>query len=178
MRELLGELDAPPGSFPLPHPVHGLPDDTPSVIILPLDFWNNHGTEVVDIDAPELHPSAVLVIEDAARAVGLTPDSLMEYVRRGTFPQPPVRLGRTPAWPRPVVQQWLAKRRSPTVPCEGCGAMTQIAGLMAKTSDGLDYTLALCPSCGEQITRMLPGTPHPWTVDLVRRLLKEGPSSG
>ena len=172
MRELLGQLDAPAGSFPLPHPVDGLPADTPSVMILPVEFWNNHAGEVVDINAPELHPSAVLVIEDTARAVGLTPESLMEYVRRGVFPQPPVRLGRTPAWPRPVVQQWLANRRSPSVACEGCGETTEITGLMAKTSDDTPYTLPLCSSCGERVSRLLPGQPRPWTVGLVRHLLQ------
>jgi hypothetical protein len=44
-----------------------------------------------------LMTSAGLLIEDTARAVGLTPDTLMEYVRRRVFPQHPVRLGRTPA---------------------------------------------------------------------------------
>ena len=114
-----------------------------------------------------------LLIEDTARAVGLTPDSLMEYVRRGVFPQPPVRLGRTPAWPRPLVQQWFADRRAPTVACEGCGETTEALGLTAKTSDEAPYAMQLCPSCGERIKRLLPGQPHSWTVDLVRRLLQD-----
>lgn len=171
MQALLSGLDAPPGSFGLPHPVEGLPEDTPSVIILSVGFWNEHAGDVIDIDAPELHPGAVLVIDEAARAVGLTSDSLMEYVRRGTFPQPPVRLGRTPAWPRPVVQQWISQRRAPTVKCEGCGEPTEVLGLMARTADGVPYTIPLCPSCGERITRILPGQPHPWTVSLVKQLL-------
>jgi predicted DNA-binding transcriptional regulator AlpA len=172
MQQLLQELDAPLGSFQLPHPIDGLPNDTPSVILLPLDFWNRHAGDVIDIDAPELHPGAVLIIEDVARAVGLSPESLMEYVRRGTFPQPPVRLGRTPAWPRPVVEQWIAQRRPVRVVCEGCGQETEMHGLMAKTSEGDLYTVPLCPACGERITKLLPRNPHPWSVELIRRLLR------
>lgn len=171
LRDLLQDLGTL-SSFMLSEPVDGLPPNTPSVILVSSQFWDEHAGDVIDVDAPELHAGAVLVIEEVARMVSLTPESLMEYVRRGTFPQPPVRLGRTPAWPRPVVQQWLAGRRPTRVPCAGCGAETEIFGLVAKKSSGDQYTVPLCPACGRRITTLLPTQPHPWTFEIVQRLLR------
>jgi predicted DNA-binding transcriptional regulator AlpA len=173
MLELLTSLEHPPASFSLPHLIEGLPSNTPSVIVLPTQFWTRHRHEVIDLDAPELHPGAVLTIEQTATTIGVTPESLMEYVRRGSFPQPPVRLGRTPAWPRPIVDQWATQRRSPKVRCVGCGGSTEITGLVATDPADWIELMPLCRFCGEIVTSKLPRQQQGWRADVVRSLLPD-----
>ena len=61
--------------------------------------------------APELHPQNLLSIEMVAQLAGLTPESLMEYVRRQACPLPTVRQNRTPLWSEPIINTWLVNRR-------------------------------------------------------------------
>ena len=83
----------------------------PGKLGVPWPEWEEHAGTVVGMDAPELHPANLLTVADVGRLAGFTPEVVMDYVRRGSCPGPTVRLNRTPLWSRPVVVQWLARRR-------------------------------------------------------------------
>lgn len=52
----------------------------------------------------------LLDIDGAARATGLRPASIRQYLWRGTFPAPDVRLGRSPGWFEETIAAWMAAR--------------------------------------------------------------------
>jgi predicted DNA-binding transcriptional regulator AlpA len=176
MKQLLPVVPGGYGSFQLPHEVSGLPWGTRAVIILPIEFWDEHEHDVVGMAAPELHATSLLTVESAAEATGLTPEGLMEYVRRGTFPQPPLRVGRTPAWPVPIVEHWLAGWRPRHQPCAGCGELVDSAGPTIRRQDDGAVALVVCRICADDLVRRLAasGAPAPWTVGFLRSLLAPG----
>lgn len=78
---------------------------------VPWPEWERRAHRVVGMQAPELHPQALLSTEHVASLAGLTAGSLMEYVRRGTVPAPTVRQGRSLLWSKPIVMAWLVGRK-------------------------------------------------------------------
>ncbi len=114
-------------------------------------------TRDVIVDAPKLHSGVDLIVEDLERFARPSPKSLMECVRCGTFPQPPLRLDSTSASQRPVAEQWIARSLPVRVICEGCGQVAEMLGLTAS---------------GELNTRLRPRNPRLWSVKLVCRLLR------
>jgi predicted DNA-binding transcriptional regulator AlpA len=52
----------------------------------------------------------LLDIDGAARVTGLRPVTIRQYLWRGTFPSPDVRLGRSPGWFPETIAAWMAAR--------------------------------------------------------------------
>lgn len=64
----------------------------------------------VVMDAPELHPAALLTIAQAAELAGVKADSWRRMVSRGLAPEPVFRFESTPLWTRPIIVHWKARR--------------------------------------------------------------------
>lgn len=60
--------------------------------------------------APELHPDALLTIEQAAEMCGVKPESWRRMTSRGQCPEPVLRFGSSPVWTRPILDIWMARR--------------------------------------------------------------------
>lgn len=78
-------------------------------IEVPLHVWQSHD-EVIRMDAPELSALNLIDSVGAAEMAGCTPRSIANYLTRELMPLPVVRLGGSPAWPRPLLRHWLATR--------------------------------------------------------------------
>jgi hypothetical protein len=82
-------------------------------IEVPLSRWTQQAELPIGIDAPELHPDRLMTIEQVAILAGLEEMSIRRYLvadRPGAIPEPPIRIGATPCWPRPIIEHWLATR--------------------------------------------------------------------
>jgi len=174
-KAVLDELADTPPSFNLPVRIPELPDTT-SVIMVPHGAWARHENDVVAMNAPELHPSALMTLDMVAKAARLSSASLTEYIRRGTCPPPQVQLGRSPMWSRPVVSHWLSTRSSHRVQvsCGGCGEPTEVGGLMVNKSSGDVGLFSLCVLCQERLMHELADHPTsgPVTIEMVVSMLR------
>lgn len=155
MQWVVTEPDQPLASWQLPHDVEGLPPGTQSVMFIPKPMWDRHANDIIGMDAPEMHPNRLMTMEMVAAAIGVTPASLLEYLRRGACPEPPVRIGRTPAWTRPIVEQWMLTRsgRPQIVQCTGCRQPTEMFGIQVTKADG---DIGCVPVCAECERRLMP----------------------
>lgn len=88
----------------------GIVDDEHPILV-PAAVWDQRSVEPLGMWAPELHPERLLTIDDVAHLAGVDYRSIQTYIARGSVPMPPLRVGTTPAWPRPVIEHWLATRR-------------------------------------------------------------------
>jgi predicted DNA-binding transcriptional regulator AlpA len=79
------------------------------VLRVPVDEWERRADIPFGLWAPELAPTRLLAIGDVARLAGVTSATITAYLSRRRMP-PPMRLGHTPVWSRPVIAQWLASR--------------------------------------------------------------------
>jgi len=174
-KAVLDELADTPPSFNLPERIPELPNTT-SVILVPHRVWARHENDVVAMNAPELHPSALMTLDMVATAAGLSAASLTEYIRRGTCPPPQIQLGRSPMWSRSVVSHWLSTRSSHQVQvsCGGCGEPTEVEGLMVDKSSGDLGLFPLCASCQVRLMHQLADHPvsGPVTIEMVESLLR------
>lgn len=80
-------------------------------IAVPAPVWEERAAQVVGMLAPELHPSQLIGMDELAERSGLAPATVRAHLHRGTLPPPVARVGGSPAWTRPVVEDWLATRR-------------------------------------------------------------------
>lgn len=80
-------------------------------VVVPAPVWEERAAQVVGMLAPELHPSQLLGIDELAERSGLAPPTVRTHLHRGTLPPPVARVGGSPAWTRPLVEDWLATRR-------------------------------------------------------------------
>ena len=75
--------------------------------------------------------------EGLAGYFGLTPSGVDKLVARGELPKP-IKIGRTPFWPKHVIDLFLAKKAESSRPvCQHCNG----SGTDPNTSDE-------CPRCG------------------------------
>jgi predicted DNA-binding transcriptional regulator AlpA len=81
-----------------------------SVLRIPLGEWERRADIPIGLWAPELNATRLLGVGDVARLVGVTPATITAYLARGRMPAPATRIGNSPVWSRPVIQQWLASR--------------------------------------------------------------------
>lgn len=82
------------------------------------------GDLVVGLQAPELHPYALLTVGDIASEAGVSKATVDSYRYRGYLPQPQVMRGRTPLWARPIVAHWISTR-------PGCGWRSDVHSVAA-----------------------------------------------
>jgi hypothetical protein len=85
------------------------PDD--GVYLVPARLWARQSSTVLGMLAPELHPLALLGLDDVAVAAGVKPATVRAYLHRGQMPDPVSRAGGSPVWTRPTIEAWLAGRR-------------------------------------------------------------------
>ena len=64
-------------------------------------------------------PDDRLITAHVAALAGITEDSVREYRRRGTIPEPDFYVGRTPVWERSTIERWLRTRPGPGRPRKG-----------------------------------------------------------
>jgi predicted DNA-binding transcriptional regulator AlpA len=126
-------------------------------MFIPRPLWDGHANDIIGMDAPEMHPDRLMTMEMVAAAIGVTPASLLEYLRRGACPGPPVRIGRTPAWTRPIVEQWTLARsgRPQMVECTGCRRPTEMFGLQVAKVDGDIGCVPVCVECEQRLMPLL-----------------------
>lgn len=75
-----------------------------------VDVWDEQARMSIGMLAPELHPDALLTINDVAALAGVAAASIVRYRQRGAVPEPQGHIGRSPWWTRPVIDHWLATR--------------------------------------------------------------------
>jgi predicted DNA-binding transcriptional regulator AlpA len=78
---------------------------------VPASIWNRHARRVLGVLAPELHPLALLGLDDVAAAAGVQPATIRAYLHRRQMPEPVSRAGGSPVWTRPTIEGWLETRR-------------------------------------------------------------------
>lgn len=78
-----------------------------------------------------------------ARLMGVRVETVRTHIWRGTIPEPDLRIGRSPAWKRSTIDQWLKTRRLP-----GHRAVDVVLD---------DPAEKLCPDCGRFIMRQKDG---------------------
>jgi predicted DNA-binding transcriptional regulator AlpA len=81
-----------------------------SVLRVPVGEWERRADIPIGLWAPELTATRLLDIGDVARLAGVTPATITAYLARGRMPAPVTRIGNSPVWSRPVIQQWLTSR--------------------------------------------------------------------
>jgi predicted DNA-binding transcriptional regulator AlpA len=89
---------------------HRSSDDGPLTVTV--KEWDRRAAQPLGIDAPELHPSRLITIAQVASLAGVEEASIHRYLLRGAIPQPPIRVGYSPCWPRPIIDHWLETRRT------------------------------------------------------------------
>jgi predicted DNA-binding transcriptional regulator AlpA len=87
-----------------------------SVLRIPMGEWERRADIPVGLWAPELSATQLLGVSDVARLVGVSPATITAYLSRRRMPAPLTRIGNSPVWSRPVIQQWLASRPGQGVP--------------------------------------------------------------
>lgn len=85
-----------------------------AVLLVPETSWADRAGDVVGMLAPELHPQHLVDLEGAAGAAGVALSTVRAYLARGQMPAPVARVGGSPVWSRPVIDQWLSARRGPS----------------------------------------------------------------
>jgi len=85
------------------------PRDRGDTIRVPLAAWRSHD-EVVTLMAPELLAGELLDTTAVARLYGCSPRAISNYLTRELVPPPVARIGGSPVWTRPQIQQALAER--------------------------------------------------------------------
>ncbi len=106
---------------------------TRTPFLVPADEWSSHVENVVGMLAPELHPSRLLAIDEVASIAGISEVTVRAYVHRRQMPQPVARVGGSPVWSRPVIEQWLRGRRRGRRSAAEVGAAT---GFPSADDDG------------------------------------------
>ena len=106
---------------------------TRTPFLVPADEWSSHVDNVVGMLAPELHPSRLLAIDEVASIAGISEVTVRAYVHRRQMPQPVSRVGGSPVWSRPVIEQWLRGRRRGRRSAAEVGAAT---GFPSADDDG------------------------------------------
>ena len=81
-----------------------------SVLRVPAGEWERRADVPFGLWAPELAPTRLLAVGDVARLVGVSTGTITAYLSRGRMPAPVTRLGTSPVWSCPVINQWLAGR--------------------------------------------------------------------
>lgn len=79
--------------------------------LVPVDEWEGHRDDVVGMLAPELHPTQLVGVEEVAGIAGISEVTVRAYVHRRQMPLPVTRVGGSPIWSRPVIEQWLRRRK-------------------------------------------------------------------
>jgi len=59
---------------------------------------------------------AILDRRAVAARLGLDPDTVTDFVRRGVMPKPDGRVGPAPYWHEATIAEWEASRRGPGRP--------------------------------------------------------------
>ena len=82
-----------------------------TVVRVPVGEWERRADIPIGLWAPELTASRLLGIGEVARMAGVSPATVTAYLARRRMRAPRVtRIGNSPVWTRPIVQQWLASR--------------------------------------------------------------------
>lgn len=81
-----------------------------SVLRIPTGEWERRADIPIGLWAPELSATQLVGVGDVARLAGVTPATVTAYLSRRRMPTPVTRIGNSPVWSRPVIQQWLAGR--------------------------------------------------------------------
>src|SRR5207248_7313224 len=81
-----------------------------TVLRIPVGEWERRADIPVVLWAPELAATRLLGIADVARIAGVGPATITAYRARGRLPAPVTRIGNSPVWSAPVIQQWLGSR--------------------------------------------------------------------
>lgn len=79
-------------------------------VLVPAEEWRRHETDVIGMQAPELHPSQLLGIDDVAAIAEVAAVTVRAYLHRRQMPVPIARIGGSPVWSRPVVERWASSR--------------------------------------------------------------------
>lgn len=79
-------------------------------IPVPADEWEARSTQVVAMSAPALHPWNLVGTDGVAAILGVSEATVRAYLARRQMPEPLVRIGRTPVWPRQQIEAWHAAR--------------------------------------------------------------------
>lgn len=62
------------------------------------------------MQAPEIHPGALLTTDLVVELLGITAAGFRGMVSRGDGPRPVFKYGNQPLWTRPIIDHWLATR--------------------------------------------------------------------
>jgi predicted DNA-binding transcriptional regulator AlpA len=81
-----------------------------SILRIPVGEWERRADIPCGLWAPELTATQLLGIGAVARLAGVTAATISAYLARGRMPAPVTRIGNSPVWSRPLIQQWLASR--------------------------------------------------------------------
>jgi predicted DNA-binding transcriptional regulator AlpA len=81
-----------------------------SILRIPVGEWERRADIPFGVCAPELTATQLLGIGAVAHLAGVTAATITAYLARGRMPAPVTRIGNSPVWSRPVIQQWLASR--------------------------------------------------------------------
>lgn len=81
-----------------------------AVVVVPAADWDARARIPLGLAAPELCADRLLDIDAVARLAGVARQTITTYLARNTMPAPVARLGRSPVWSAPIVEQWLERR--------------------------------------------------------------------
>ena len=98
-----------------------------TVVRVPVGEWERRADIPIGLWAPELTATRLLGIGDVARLAGVSPTTITAYLARGRMPAPVSRIGNSPLWSRPIIQQWLASR-----PGQGVRGPKAVASAVAR----------------------------------------------
>jgi predicted DNA-binding transcriptional regulator AlpA len=88
-------------------------------IPVPVDAWDERAGRVVAMGSAELHPWNLITVDGVAALLGVGESTVRAYLARRQMPEPLLRLGRVPVWPRSQIEAWHATRtraRPPAAP--------------------------------------------------------------
>lgn len=79
-------------------------------VLVPIEVWKEHTSEVVGMDAPELDAARMLDTASVAARCGCSVRTISSYLARSLMPLPVVRVGGSPLWTEPVITRWQETR--------------------------------------------------------------------
>jgi len=88
-------------------------------IPVPVDAWDERAHRVVAMASAALHPWNLMSVDGVAALLGVRESTVRAYLARRQMPEPLLRLGRVPVWPRGQIEAWHATRtraRPPVAP--------------------------------------------------------------
>lgn len=81
-----------------------------TVLRIPVGEWERRADIPIGLWAPELTASRLLGIAQVAHLAGVSSATITAYLARRRVPVPVTRIGNSPVWSRPIIDEWLATR--------------------------------------------------------------------